>query len=87
VSIPMKVKTPSGYTITITAQPPAPELIPLGTTVTSILPERGRDRGMVIGYNGDERHTFYNNHCYPYVILWENGFFEVYHPGSFQGAA
>jgi hypothetical protein len=82
----MIVKNPEGYTIRITAQPPASGLLPLGTVVvSSVMVER--DRGMVIGYNADKHHTFYDNGRYPYVILWEDGYFEVYGPVSLQEAA
>lgn len=78
----MNVRNSSGYTVVLTPTPPAPDLLPLGTIVTSHM--ASRERGMVIGYNGDRSSLFYPVSRYPYVILWEDGYFEVYGPESFE---
>ena len=58
-------------------------MIPLGTCVTSDMV--GREAGLVIGYNGHWEH-FYPPLRYPYVVLWEDGYFDYYNPSSFQVA-
>ena len=38
---------------------------------------------MIVAYNGDHN-GFYPASRYPYVVLWDNGYFEVYSPSSLQ---
>jgi len=77
----MIIKNREGYPVHITTTPPPIALLPLGTEVTSRM--EGRENGIIIGYN-DNRNAFYERGDYPYVILWEDSYFEVYGISSFE---
>jgi len=67
------------YLISLSPTPAAPGSMPLGTMVQHD-GTFGR-RGIIIAYNGDNS-GFYHSSRYPYVVLWDNGYFEVYSPSS-----
>ena len=79
----MRIRNESGYVVDITGTPGTDPLLPLGTEVTSTV--TGREKGIIIGYNNaTKEHLFYDSKRYPYVILWEDGYFEVYGIDSFK---
>ena len=77
----MKINNRNGWTVDLTPNPHVLTLLPLGTEVSSIL--TGRSKGIIIGYNASQD-MFYHRERYPYVILWEDGYFEVYGRESFS---
>lgn len=77
----MILKNSSGFRINLTTTMPADGLVPLNTIVFSRV--RGRRLGLIIGYNADTN-GWYPAWRYPYVILWEDGYFEVYTPSQFE---
>jgi len=82
---PLRIRNSSSYLISLSPTPPAPGLLPLGTMVR--LDGTFGRRGMIIAYNGDHNTMFYPASRYPYVVLWMDGYFEVYTPSSLQVAA
>ncbi|MHC4297965.1 MAG: hypothetical protein ACYS7Y_11730 [Planctomycetota bacterium] len=72
-------KNLAGYTIYMSGTNRG-EALALGTHVTSDM--EGRCNGMVIGYNMGK--GCYDDQRYPYVVLWEDGYIEVYSEASFS---
>lgn len=80
----MILQAPDGPRLTLSTVAPFVTLLPLGTEVSS--GALGRDRGIIFAYNigGD---LFYPGTRYPYAIVWEDGFIEVYSQQSFEVVA
>ena len=77
----MRIKNSNGWSVELATLPPVIALLPTGTEVTSTMV--GRRNGIIIGYN-ENVGAFYHRRQYPYVILWEDGYFEVYGTDSFS---
>jgi len=69
----MILRNPAGWLIDFSFEP-QPNLLPIGILVKG--PDIF-DRGMIVAYNGDQHSPYCPTSKYPYIVLWEKGYFDV----------